>query len=317
MSALQSIELEGKKRAGSIANRAMDPTPKTAFVLSGGASLGAIQAGMIRALYERGVVPDLIVGTSVGALNGAFLASRPPDPRTAESLAAIWRSIGRWRVFPLNPLTGFLGFIGTRDHLVSDRGLREIIRTNVEFDALERAPIPFHVVTTDLLSGRERRLSEGSAIEALMASTAIPGVFPAIDWDGCALIDGGVSNNTPIADAIQVGAERIYVLPTGNACDLPEPPRGAVAMLLHAMSLLVMRRLVSEIEMLRERIELIVLPPPCPLTVAPIDFSRADELIRRGYEESRAYLESLERGLAPAPLSLALHDHRSHPPIAA
>jgi NTE family protein len=281
---------------------------RTAFVLSGGASLGAVQVGMIRALYERGAAPDLIVATSVGALNGAFIASRPPLPQTAEELAAVWRGIGRSQIFPLNPLSGFFGFFGARDHLISDRGLRALVDDQIEFAALERAPIPFHVITTDLLSGREVRLSRGDALQAVLASAAIPGVFPPVEWDGRKLIDGGVANNTPIADAIELGAERIYVLPTGNACDLPDAPRGAVPLLLHAMSLLIMRRLLVEIETLRERAELIVLPPPCPLTVTPIDFSHTDQLIRRGYEDSKDYLDAAEAGNGPVPLSMAMRD---------
>ena len=202
----------------------MSDLRKTAFVLSGGASLGAVQAGMLRALYERGVAPDLIVGTSVGALNGAFIASRPATPSTAHQLADVWRSVSRWNVFPLNPLTGFFGFFGARDHLVSDRGLRKLVADNIEVGPLEDSPVPLHVITTDLLSGRELRLSRGDMLEAVIASAAIPGVFPAVEREGRPLIDGGVANNTPIADAIELGAERIYVLPTGNACDLPEPP---------------------------------------------------------------------------------------------
>jgi NTE family protein len=280
------------------------------MVLSGGASLGAVQAGMIRALFERGIAPDLIVGASVGALNGAFIASRPATPETADELAGIWRGLGRGKVFPLNPFTGFLGFFGARDHLVSDKGLRQLVSERIGFEALEEAPVPLHVIATDLLSGQEFRLSRGTAIEAVMASTAIPGVFPAVEWNGRMLIDGGVSNNTPIGDAIELGAERVYVLPTGNACDLPEAPRGAVAMVLHAMSLLVMRRLLVEVEQLRGRAELIILPPPCPLAVPPIDFSHADELIRRGYEDSRDYLDAAEAGTAPVPLQMTLHGHR-------
>lgn len=295
----------------------MGDLPKTAFVLSGGASLGAVQAGMLRALYERGVTPDLIVGTSVGALNGAFIASRPATQATARQLADVWHAVSRWNVFPLNPLTGFFGFFGTRDHLVSDHGLRKLVAANLEVELLEESPIPLHVIATDLLSGRELRLSRGDALEAVIASTAIPGIFPAVELDGGLLIDGGVANNTPIVDAIELGAERIYVLPTGNACDLPEPPRGVVAMLLHAMSLLVMRRLLVEVEMLRDRAELIVLPPPCPLTIAPIDFSHADELIRRGYEDARDYLDSVESGDAPVPLTMSLHAHRHTSAVAA
>jgi NTE family protein len=292
----------------------MSDLRKTAFVLSGGASLGAVQAGMLRALYERGVAPDLIVGTSVGALNGAFIASRPATPDTAEELADIWRGVSRWNVFPLNPLTGFFG---ARDHLVSDGGLRRLVSENLELGLLEEAPVPLHVITTDLLSGGELRVSRGDALEAVIASAAIPGVFPAVEREGRLLIDGGVANNTPIVDAIELRAERIYVLPTGNACDLPAPPRGAVAMLLHAMTLLVMRRLLVEVEMLRDRAELIVLPPPCPLTVAPIDFSRADELIRRGYQDSRAYLDAVDGGDAPVPLTMAMHAHGDARAVAA
>lgn len=279
-------------------------------MLSGGASLGAVQAGMLRALYEREIAADLILGASVGALNGAYIASRPATTQTAEALGQIWRQVGRQEVFPLNALTGFVGFFGLRDHLISDHGLRRLVETHTEFARLEEAPIPFSVIATDLLSGRELRLAEGDAIEAVLASAAIPGIFSPVEWDGRKLIDGGVSNNTPIADAIELGAERIYVLPTGNACDLPNAPRGALGMLVHAMSLLIMRRLLVEIELLRDRAELIVLPPPCPLSVTPIDFSHADQLIRRSYDDGRNYLAALEAGAAQVPLSMTMHDHR-------
>src|SRR3954471_15981396 len=97
---------------------ARNDRPTVAFVLSGGAGLGAVQVGMLRALYERGVVPDLIVGTSAGALNGAYIATRPQTIATADELADIWRHLRRGQIFPVNPLTGLLGFLGARDHLV-------------------------------------------------------------------------------------------------------------------------------------------------------------------------------------------------------
>jgi NTE family protein len=287
---------------------------KTAFVLSGGASLGAIQVGMIRALYERGVSPELIVGSSVGAINGAFIASRPPTPETANDLAEVWHRIHRSQVFPLGPLTGFFGFFGVRDHLISDSGLRELIERHIEFAALEEALIPVHVIATDLLSGEEVRLSSGDALQALLASAAIPGVFAPVAWQGRQLIDGGVSNNTPIADAIELGADRIYVLPAGYSCELPDPPRGALAMLLHATSLLIMSRLLVEVDALRELAELIVLPPPCPLAITPIDFSHTDELIRRGYEDSRNYLDAA-RGRKPLRATTPASRHQA--PLAA
>lgn len=283
---------------------------KTAFVLSGGASLGAIQAGMLRALYERGIAADVVLGTSAGAINGAFLASRPATVETADALAEVWRGIKRSDIFPLNPLTGLAGFLGRRANLLPDHGLRRMLSTHLEFERLEQAAVPLHVITTDLFSGREVRLSRGDAIAAVLASAAIPGVFEPVAWGGTELIDGGVSNNTPISHAIELGAKRIYVLPTGTACALERAPRGALAITVQAMSLLVMRRLIVEIELLADRAELIVLPPPCPLDVQPIDFSRADELIRRGHEDAGAQLDRADPvGGSPVPFSLTAHTH--------
>ena len=137
-------------------------------MLSGGASLGAIQAGMLRALYERDVVPDVIVGTSAGALNGAFIASRPQTVETADALASVWRGLRRGQVFPMNPLTGLLGllgFLGSRDHLVPDSGLRRLIGGHVERELLEQMPVPLHVVAVDVITGEELRLSSGPVLD--------------------------------------------------------------------------------------------------------------------------------------------------------
>jgi len=285
---------------------------RTAFVLSGGASLGAIQAGQLRALYEREISPDLIVGTSVGAINGAFIASRPQEGQTAERLAEIWRGLSREDVFPLNPLTGFLGFFGGRDHLVSDHNLRGLLEQHLQFARLQDASVPLHVIATELLSGAEARLSRGSAVEAVMASAAIPGVFSPVEWHGRELIDGGVANNAPISHALELGAETIYVLPAGNVCDLPEPPHGALGMLLHSMSLLVMRRLLVEIELLKDHADLVVLPPPCPLRVSPVDFERSDELVEQGYAAASEHLDAVSCGRAPGALTMTGNGHDQH-----
>jgi NTE family protein len=127
---------------------------RVAFVLSGGASLGAVQVGMLRALYERGIVPDLVVGTSVGAINGAFIASRPQAVETADELAEIWRGVRRGQVFPLRPLGGLLGFLGSRDHLVPESGLRRLIAEHSTYERLEQTPIEFRVVAVDVLTAR-------------------------------------------------------------------------------------------------------------------------------------------------------------------
>jgi NTE family protein len=264
-------------------------------VLSGGASLGAIEVGMLQALFERGIAPDLIVGTSVGAINGAFIASREPTVDTALELGEIWRGLRRGKVFPTNPLTGFIGFIGASDHLVPDGNLRRLIAGNIQVQRLEQMRVPLHVIVTDVLTGQELRLSEGPAVDAVLASAAIPGVFAPVEVDGRRLMDGGVANNTPISHAVELGADQIYVLPTGFACALTAHPRGALAMLLHAESLLIQQRLHVEIELYRDRADLVVLPPPCPQPIQPIDFAHADELIERSLSESRTYLNWIEQ----------------------
>ncbi len=271
---------------------ARKPKPTVAFVLSGGAALGAIQVGMLRALYERDIRPDLIIGTSAGALNGAFIASRPQTVATADELAEVWRSLSRGQVFPLNPLTGLLGFLGTRDHLVPSSGLERLIKRHTEVKRIEEMPIPLHVVAVDVITGEELRLSRGPLLDAVLGSAAIPGVLAPVEWGNLTLMDGGVANNTPISHAVELGAQRIYVLPTGHACALEESPRGALALALHAVSLLTQRRLIDDIEQHRANAQLVVLPPPCPLRTQPIDFNHADELIDLALDDARKFLDS-------------------------
>src|SRR4051812_5680621 len=177
----------------------------TAFVLSGGASLGAVQVGMLLALAEEDVRPDLIVGTSVGAVNGAWIAANP-DREGIASLAELWRSLTRAGVFPTRLLTGLLGFLGRQGNLVPDSALRHLIDEHLRFRRLEDAPIPFHLVATDVLSGEDVRLSRGDGFDAILASAAIPAVFPLVHIDGRDLIDGGVVNNTRISHAVALGA---------------------------------------------------------------------------------------------------------------
>lgn len=285
----------------------MNGTESTAFVLSGGASLGAIQVGMLMGLYERGLRPDLIVGTSAGAFNGAFIASRPQTKATAESLADIWRGLRRGQAFPLNPLTGLLGFFGARDHLVPNSGLRRLIERQLTVKRLEQMPIPVHVVAVDVITGEEVLLSDGPVLDSLLASAAIPAVLPPVRVHGRDLIDGGVANNTPISHAVDLGARRMYVLPTGHACALSEPPGSALAMALHALSLLTQRRLIDDIERHRDTARLIVLPPPCPLAITPIDFDHAELLIQRAYEDTREFLDG--GGEERPPIRMSMHQH--------
>jgi NTE family protein len=265
------------------------------FVLSGGASLGAIQVGMLRALYERGIAPELIVGTSAGAVNGAYIASRPPTTETVDGLAAIWRSLRWYEVFPPNPVTAVLGLVGERDHFIPNSGLKVLLAQYEQFKRLQDAPIPLHVIATDVRTGQERRLSNGSARDAVLASAAIPGVYPPIRFEGQYLVDGGVCNNTPISDAAALGVTTIYVLPTGITCQLPAPPTGAIPMLVHAITLLLNQRLAEDIRRFSQSAKLIVFPPPCPNPVLPSDFSQAATLMGEAYRLAVKVLDQPER----------------------
>jgi NTE family protein len=207
----------------------------------------------------------------------------------------------------MNPLTGLLGFLGTRDHLVPASGLRKLIARHIEHNALEDLPIPLHLVAVDVISGEELRLSLGSVVDAVLASVAIPGVIAPMRWEDRTLMDGGVANNTPISHAVELGAQEIYVLPTGHACALREPPRGALALALHAISLLTQRCLVDDIQRHKSDARLIVLPPPCPLSIQPIDFAHADELITRSLHDAREFLDA--GGEEKPPIKMRMHRH--------
>jgi len=243
-------------------------------------------------------------------VNGAFIASRPPTVATADVLADIWRQLHRDEVFPANLVTGLLGFVGRRSSLLPSTGLRRLLHRHVDFARLEDAAIPLHVIAVDLKSGCERRLSEGDVIEAVLASAAIPGIFPPVRWDGVELIDGSVANYTPISHALELGATEIYVLPTGYACDLRVVPRSALGMALHALTLLVQQRLIIEIRAFEDSMRLVVLPPPCPLDVTPADFSHADELIEQARRDARAFLAAAPAAhSAVPPVMRDMHTH--------
>jgi NTE family protein len=281
---------------------------RTALVLAGGGSLGAVQVGMLKALTRLGVVPDLVVGASVGAINAAYFAAEP-SAAGVDRLERIWRQIRRSDVFPLSLLSGLLAILGRRDHLLSPAKLSAMLESELPCEKLEDARIPCYVVATDVLDGSEVPLHSGTVVEALLASAAIPGVFPIVTVGGRALMDGGVANNTPISSAVKLGATRIIVLPTGTSCALERPPRGAVALALHALNLLIMRQLVTDVEYFSGRAELIVLPPLCPIDVSSYDFSQTAEIMRRSEAATRLWLRQNGLHGHGTPEELLPHQH--------
>ena len=278
---------------------------KTAFVFSGGGSLGAIQVGMLRVLLSYGLKPDFVVGASVGAINASYFASAP-DAECVARLEQIWSGLLRADIFPFT-LTSAFGLIRRRGHIVDPGKLRRVVETNLPCSRIEDAKIPLHIMATTQ-EGIGMRLSSGSAVDAILASTAIPGVFPAVDINGEALMDGAVAANTPVRLAADLGASRIIILPTGYACALKEPPRGAIARALHAITLMIAWQLIYELERMPEDIQVHLVPTLCPLAVSPFDFSKSKELIERAAQSTQKWIE--EGGLTRRSLPQELAPHR-------
>jgi NTE family protein len=278
----------------------------TALVLAGGGSLGAVQVGTLRALVEAGIEFDLVVGTSVGAVNAAWLVG---DPTRAgvEQLSRIWHGLRRGDVFPTNPLRGILAAAGQRRSVVSGGALRSLLTRHLRFERLDQPAIGLHVVAGDVQTGEEVLLSAGPAVDAIMASTAIPGVFPPVRLGGRWYIDGGVLNNCPISHAVELGADIVWVLPAGYPCALTTPPNSAIGMALQGLTLLIQRRLLEEARRYRDMVDLRIAPPLCPVLTSPSDFGHTAELIERAYISAQNWLARLDAHSDPE--SLAQHTH--------
>ena len=281
----------------------------TAFVLSGGGSLGAVQVGMLQALADHHIRPDLLVGTSAGALNAAFIAGHGTDRGAIGDLAQVWEGLRARSVFSVDPRRTIAALAGRSNAICADRGLRALLDRHLRFHTLEDAPTPLMIVTTDLLTGREVVLSTGDARDAVLASCAIPAVFPPIERNDAVLADGGLANNSAVSLAVLAGADTIYVLTSGYACALPRAPRTPWGVAAHALTLLTHQRLVADVARYADHVDLVVLPTLCPLRVSPVDFSRARELGRNARTEALRWLAE-DGGRRQHPeRNLALHTH--------
>ncbi|MDW5441386.1 patatin-like phospholipase family protein [Polaromonas sp. SM01] len=286
----------------------MDPrasSGKTAFVFAGGGSFGAIQVGMLHALVAHGVVPDLVVGASVGAINCAYFAGHPTLAGVTQ-LEQLWCQLKRRTIFPMT-FSRIAGLFSRSPSLVDASGLRDLIAQHLPFNLLEQAALPVHVVATGQLHGNPVCLSSGPAVEAILASCAIPAIFPPVLIGADYLIDGAIASNTPVTTAVTLGATRLIVLPTGYACALSAPPASAIASALHALNMLIAHQLVQDLELLADRYEVLTVPPLCPLSASAYDFSRAHELIDRAKHSTRHWLE--KGGLLQPRIPGALRPH--------
>ncbi|MCU4186092.1 patatin-like phospholipase family protein [Acidiferrimicrobium sp. IK] len=268
----------------------------TAWVLPGGASMGAIQVGQAEALVAAGHAPDLLIGTSAGSLNAAWLAA-DPTPRGVASLRRLWLEVRRNQIFPFRPVAAGLGLLGRRDHLVPNTALTRWLSAHLPYRRLEEARLPITVTATDLDTGDPVYFSSGDAIPALVASCAVPGVFPPVALGGRTLVDGGLAADAPIEVAMEAGADRIFVLPTLGPTP-PGRPRGAGDVLLRSVNLMLGNARDSEIGPWADRVDIFVVPAPWVPGVSPFSFSHGLQLMTEARARTEAWLPAA-RPVAP------------------
>lgn len=280
------------------------PKP-VAFVLSGGGAYGATQVGMIRALHQAGVDPDMVVGTSVGALNGSLLAANPV--LAVDRLTKIWNSLNESGVFGgKSKFTSAVSAIrnGLKVHnpgLVSPDALQTLINTHLPVSTIEDLSIPTGIVVTDALIGAPKILSRGPISLALQASSAIPGVFPPVRIDGCFYVDGGVTANVPIRQAVAFGAKSIIVL-DANPSSMPGTlPDSVLSSVMHASMIMLRNQRADAVDDLVGKYPILKLPPSTPPTQSSFDFSNAGDLIDTGFKTARDFLRQLPQLTDSAP----------------
>lgn len=260
---------------------------RLAIVLSGGATRGAYQVGVIDVLARQGVVPDLLVGTSVGAINAAYWAFHPGDD-VGLRLLDVWRDAGRARVVPDRPLRIVGNLIGSRFHERSS--LARFLERELPSPAstIESARLPLHIVACNLRTCAATDFDHGPALPALLASAAIPGVFPPVIVEGEPYVDGGVVANCPIGVARKAGASDVLVIDlVGESVWVPG---GGFNILERVVNASLADQTKRELESLRGSLQIALLRPRYDLVPAFGDFSQTLMLYRQGQLEAERFL---------------------------
>jgi NTE family protein len=257
------------------------------FVLQGGGSLTAAQVGMLRALTEAGIRPDLLVGSSAGAINAVAFAAGPSISALVR-LEAMWRGLHRRHVAPMSLRTLLAAATGRGNGLFPDTGLRRQLETFLPVDDLSEASIPVHVVATDLESGGAVVLSTGDAVTALLASSAFPGLYPPVSLGGRHLIDGGVAADVPVLQAEALGASVIFILPA--AADVPTHTYGRGPLPLAYSALGQILDGIARRDIAATSARVFVLPTITSTASNPVDFRDTAQQIAAGYERTTTWL---------------------------
>jgi NTE family protein len=274
------------------------PGPVTAFVLSGGGNQAVAQVGMLRALLERGITPDVVVGTSAGALNGAAIATSPTLEKV-EQLEAVWLGVRGDDVFPGGLFSRAWSVLRRGDHLSSNEGLQAVVAKAGLAEDFASLAAPLRVVTTDLDTGDEIVVVGGPVMPALLASAAIPGIFPAVELHGHRLVDGAVVNLVPISHALAGPVDRIFVLDVSNPLS-NRTIRSPLDAAIRAFAISRDQRFELELQWVPREVDLVILPAPIDDREL-FDFSGGDALVNGAYDLAVHTLDDHEAGAARRP----------------
>ncbi len=235
------------------------PAYELAFVLGGGGVLGAHEVGMLRALAERGVKPDVILGTSVGAINGAFFAA---DPTLAgvDRLTELWHETNRSELSAGAVLRRVTTLARSGTHLQSLTEMRERLLEQLPVKRVEDLSVPFQCVAASIERAAEHWFDRGPLADVVLASCAVPGILPPVPIDGEHFIDGGIVNSIPVSRAVALGARKIYVLQVGRLEQALKPPRWPWEVGLVAFEVARRHRFAHDLHSLPEDVELHVMP---------------------------------------------------------
>ncbi|MCG6534578.1 MAG: patatin-like phospholipase family protein [Syntrophales bacterium LBB04] len=246
---------------------------------------------MIKALFEGGIISDFFVGTSVGGINAAFICGT----MTMDGIFAlerIWLSVREKEMFPSGLLTSVIGILMKKNYLVSQRSLRKFFKKDLLYTTLGETKITCLLITTDILTEEQIVLSSGNAVTAVLASSELPGIFPAMEMAGRILIDGAIPSNTPISVAAEYGAAEVFILPVGYSAALQKPPSGVVDIFLHSLKIHIAQQFLHNIEIFRNNFDIHILPPLILKNTFLSDLSMTGEYLSASYRNTKQWLES-------------------------